>query len=105
MADRGYNKNITYEPHKRFKREMTIVAMSKKSRRKMSIADIIKLSNEMLKQNPTKQLMIKVLSDKGYFQLKAYNDTMSVIKTEAEYMLGREDSQKYLIFQATFYLL
>ncbi len=48
--------------------------------------------------------MIKCLTEKGYFQLKGYNDDISVILNDDEYFNGREKSEGQQIYKATFYL-
>ena len=53
-------------------------------------------------------LVIKVLSANGYFQLKGYNDSLDVILTEEIYLNGAETIQKKeysAIYKASFYLL
>ena len=62
----------------------------------------------MLLQYPKKQIMIKVLSANGYFQLKGFDQSMDAILEEEVYLNGHETVQKKeysAIYKATFYLL
>jgi hypothetical protein len=103
MAD-VYDKLVEVSKHKRLKRSVESITLVKKNKTKISAADIITAGEVLLKKNPTKKLMIKVLSDKGFFQLKGYNDSIESISTEEEYILGREDIGKTSFYKVTFYL-
>jgi len=99
-----YNKFSEVSKHKRLNRQVKTITVVKKDKTQMSVADILIMSDTLLEQNPKKRLMIKVLSDKGFFQLKGYNDSMDSIKTEEEYILGREEIGETGIYKVTFYL-
>jgi hypothetical protein len=49
--------------------------------------------------------MVKVLSNKGYFQLKSYDEDMGAILNEDKYVSGREGIEAYSIYKASFYIL
>ena len=100
-----YNKFIETSKHKRLNRQVKTITVVKKDKTQMNVADILLMSGALLDQNPNKKLMIKVLSDKGFFQLKGYNDSMESIKTEEEYILGREEIGETGIYKVSFYLI
>ena len=101
----GYTKSIVMEPHARLKRNIEITTLHKTNKTKMSYNDIILISKQLIIKNPNKKLMIKVLSDKGFFNLKGYDDPLSTILNEEEYINGREEITPTYIYKASFYIL
>ena len=101
----GYSKSVVNEMHKRLKTNMQITTIYKKNKTKMKASDLKKLADAMQKANPKKKLMIKVLSEAGYFQLKGYDQSTDAILDDDEYINGREKLTKSNIYKASFYLI
>jgi hypothetical protein len=94
--------------NKYLKKKMTATTIVKRDKSKMKPDDIKKIAEKMLLQYPKKQIMIKVLSANGYFQLKGFDQSMDAILEEEVYLNGHETVQKKeysAIYKATFYLL
>ena len=101
----GYCKSVVIEGHKRTKSSVQITTLYKKNRTKMKASDIKTIAEAMQKANPQKKLMIKVLSEAGYFQLKGYNQANDVILEDDKYIEGAENLKKGCIYKASFYLI
>ena len=101
------SKSVVIEPHKRIKnKNVTITTVAKTNKTKMKAKEIKMIGEGLLrKSKPGSKLMIKVLSDKGYFTLKNYSDNIEVILEEIDYVNGREDVGEYTIYKASFYIL
>lgn len=100
-----YDVSVNEEKHKTLEHKIKLITVRKKKRTKISGEEIFDLAETLLKKQPGKKLMIKCLTEKGYFQLKGYNDDISVILNDDEYFNGREKSEGQKIYKATFYLL
>ena len=101
----NYVRSVVTEPHKRLKRDVKITTIIHKDKVKLNMTNIQKLGAKLLTENPSKKLMIKVLSSIGFFSLKGYDDPMSKIKNEYDYINGREELNDYSIYKVSFYLL
>lgn len=89
-------------------RMVEIKTVIKKSKKLITVDEIKTEAENMMKLNPKKKLMIKVLSANGYFLLKGYNDGMDVIMGEQEYLAGKENIYNInfaSIYKASFYLI
>jgi len=103
-----FNISVVNEKHPRIEnKSIKITTITKKNRTKMLIDDVIMVAESMMKQNPKKKLMIKCLSDSGYFQLKGYSDDLDIILQEEDYFGSREkNSVKHSdIYKVSFYLM
>ena len=101
----GYSKSVVIEGHKRTKSTVQITTICKKNKTKMKATDLRTIADAMQKANPTKKLMIKVLSGAGYFQLKGYHEGTDCILEDQKYLEGAENIQKGNIYKASFYLI
>ena len=102
---RKYDINTTTENHKRFNRKVKITTITRRDKKRIKTDDILMVAESMMKQNPNKKLMIKCLSDIGYFQLKGADEALDVILGEEEYFNSRADRNHDHIFKASFYLV
>ena len=100
-------KSVVIEPHARIKnKNVTITTLSKTNRTKMTPNEI-KMIGEALLRNakPNSKIMIKVLSNKGFFQIKGYTDGFDVILDENDYINGKEGVEAYTMYKASFYII
>ncbi len=102
-----FNVSVVNEKHPRISdKTIKITTISKKNEKQMRIDDVLMVAESMQKQNPKKKLMIKALSDQGYFTLKNYQDELDIILDEEAYFTGKEksDIKHENIFKVSFYL-
>ena len=101
------NKSVVTEPHKKIKnKKVTITTISKSNRTKLTSTEIKMIAEGILRRaKPRAKLMVKVLSNKGYFQMKSYDDSMDVILNEDDYINSREGIEAPTIFKASFYII
>lgn len=100
-----FDVKTSEETHKRLGHKMKIITIRKKKKTKMKGEDIYSIAKMLMDKNPEKKLMIKCLSDKGYFQIKGYQDDLNVILDDDDYFNGRDKKEGAQIYKATFYLL
>lgn len=107
MSAKKITKSVVVEPHKRIKnKNVTITTVIKTNKTKFKASEIKMIGEGLLrKAKPGSKLMVKVLSDKGYFQIKGYTESMSVILNEDDYVNGRNDVTEYTIFKASFFIV
>jgi len=106
MSSKFLSKTVM-EIEPKLKKEMIVTTVVRKNKSKMKADDIKAIAEKMLLKYPKKQIMIKVLSANGYFQLKGFHESLDVILTEEIYLNGHETIQKKeysAIYKASFYL-
>ncbi len=104
----NFNDNIVEQTNKLTKRKVKVLTMVKKKKNnKMSIDNIVTIAHSLTELEPNKRMMIKCLTQNGYFTMKAYDDDISVIQDEDQYLRGREknDTMKSDIYKVSFYLM
>lgn len=103
---RKYDINTTVENHKRIEgQKVKITTITRRDKKRIKIDDILMVAESMMKQNPNKKLMIKCLSEVGYFQLKGADEGLDVILGEEEYFNSRANRDHDHIFKVSFYLV
>lgn len=100
-------KSVIIEPHQRVKNKtVTITTITKANKTKMNTTEIKMVGESILKKSkPGSKLMIKVLSNLGYFHLKGYDDDMDIILSEQDYLKSRKGPEPYTIYKASFYIM
>lgn len=97
------------EGHKVYKdRQYKVITMVKKNNKKSSLLDIKNIAERIEKGNPNKKMWIKVLSERGFFTLKSYNESInSIIVGEDDYINGRDeyDLRSMNIYKFSFVLI
>ncbi len=103
----GLNSKISVAPHSRIKNTMIKqITITKENRKRMKTDTLKKIAEGLLKKEKNKnaRLMIKVLSDEGYFTLKHYDQSIDEILNEQQYLNSRENKNMPQIYKATFYI-
>lgn len=73
-------KSVVIENHKQIKnKKITITTIIKQNKKKMKAKEIKMMAESLIKQTPNKKIMAKVLTDKGYFTIKNYDQSMDSI--------------------------
>jgi hypothetical protein len=99
-------KSVVIEDHKKIKnKKITITTIVKTNKKKLKAKEVKMIAEGLLKQTPNKKIMVKVLSDKGYFTIKNYDDNMNSILDEDEYINGREGISSYSIYKVSFFVI
>jgi len=100
-------KHVSVEQHKLMKNKtVTTTTVIKSSKKQFKAKEISMIGEALLKKaKKNAKLMIKVLSNQGYFTMKHYDDDMSVVMTEQDYLNGREGIEAYTLYKASFYIL
>jgi hypothetical protein len=103
---RKYDINTTTENHKKYEgRKVRITTITRRDKKRIKTDDLLMVAESMMKQNPNKKLMIKCLSDVGYFQLKGMDQGLDVILDEEEYFNSKANRKHDHIFKVSFYLI
>ena len=100
--------NTVVEKYAKFDRNVSITTVVRANESKMKPDDIKKLADGLLKKNPNKKLMVKVLTGNGYITLKHFDQSTDVILGEDVYLNGNENvnAKEYAsIYKASFYIL
>jgi hypothetical protein len=99
-------KSVVIENHKQIKnKKITITTIIKQNKKKMKAKEIKMMAESLIKQTPNKKIMAKVLTDKGYFTIKNYDQSMDSILEEDEYINGREGIESYSIYKVSFFVI
>jgi hypothetical protein len=102
---RKYDINTTTENHKKIAgRKVKITTITRRDKKRIKTDDILMVAESMMKQNPGKRLMIKCMSDIGYFQLKGEDQGLDAILDEEEYFNSKANRSHDHIFKVSFYL-
>ena len=101
-------KSVVNEQHKLIKsKNVQITTIAKSNKKKIKASELRMIGEGLLKKaKKGSRLMVKVLSNnKGYFQLKSYDEGMEAILDPDKYVNGREGIEAYSIYKASFYIL
>lgn len=94
-------------PHKLTKKTTDVTTIVKKDSSRIYTNDIKKMADNIIQKHPNKRLMIKVLSEAGYFTLKHFDAPNNVIIDDEDYFNGREDIdvKRGFIYKVSFYMM
>lgn len=100
-------KSVSVEQHKRIKNKtVTITTIAKANKTKMNTKEIKMVAEGILNKSKSgSKIMIKVLSNLGYFQIKGYDDSLDMILSEEDYLNSRNGAEPYTIYKASFYIM
>ena len=107
MMSGKFLKSVVNEQHKLIKsKNVQITTIAKSNKKKIKASELRMIGEGLLKKaKKGSRLMVKVLSNKGYFQLKSYDEDMGAILDPDKYINGREGIEAYSIYKASFYIL
>ena len=108
------NKNSRFETstvierHPKSGEKVKITTLRRKDRGKLNPKDIRTIATRIQAENEDKQIMIKVMTTYGIYQLKGYHEGIDVILDEVDYLRGDVKTVKNadnMISKVSFYLI
>lgn len=91
-----FESSTIYEKHKRTNGEVRITTIRKTDKTNINPKVVKKVLDAMIKKENGKKFMVKCLGKYGVYTMKGYNDDISVILDDDDYLSGNfKDVENY----------